>query len=63
MGQSLTNRQSVAERMIPRIAVIAQLAVMGVAIAVLVAIPFGVIAAVRQDTLIDYGLRFFSMIF
>ena len=49
--------------MIPRIAVIAQLAVMGVAIAVLVAIPFGVIAAVRQDTLIDYGLRFFSMIF
>ena len=62
-GQSLTNRQSVAERMLPRIAVSAQLAVMAVAIAVIVAIPFGVIAAVRQDTLIDYGLRFFSMIF
>ena len=63
LGQSLTNRQSVAERMLPRIAVSAQLAVMAVAIAVIVAIPFGVIAAVRQDTLIDYGLRFFSMIF
>ena len=63
LGQSLTNRQSVAERMLPRIAVSAQLAVMAVVIAVVVAIPFGVIAAVRQDTLIDYGLRFFSMIF
>lgn len=63
LGQSLTNRQSVAERMQPRIFVSAQLAVMAVAIATIAAIPFGVIAAVRQDSLIDYGLRFFSMIF
>lgn len=63
LGQSLTNRQSVAERMQPRILVSAQLAVMAVAIATIAAIPFGVIAAVRQDSLIDYGLRFFSMIF
>ncbi len=63
LGQSLTNRQSVAERMQPRILVSAQLAIMAVVIAVVVAIPFGVISAVRQDTLIDYGLRFFSMIF
>ena len=63
LGQSLTNRQSVAERMQPRILVSAQLAFMAVAIAVVLAIPFGVISAVRQDTLIDYGLRLFSMIF
>ncbi len=63
LGHSLANRRYVAERMLPRIAVSAQLAIMGVAIAVIVAIPFGVIAAVRQDTLIDFGLRFFSMIF
>ena len=63
LGQSLTNRQSVAERMQPRILVSAQLAIMAVLIATVVAIPCGVIAAVRQDSLIDYGLRFFSMIF
>ena len=63
LGQSLTNRQSVAERMQPRILVSAQLAIMAVIIATVLAIPCGVIAAVRQDSLIDYGLRFFSMIF
>ncbi len=48
LGQSLTNRESVAERMLPRIAASAQLAIMRVAIAVIVAIPFGVIAATRR---------------
>ena len=63
LGQSLTNRQSVVERLQPRILVSAQLAVMAVGLAIAVSIPFGVIAAVRQDSLIDYGLRFLSMIF
>ena len=36
---------------------------MAVVIGVVVAIPCGVISAVKQDSLVDYGLRFFSMIF
>lgn len=63
LGQSLTNKLPVAERMLPRIAVSAQLGVMAVIIASLISIPLGVVAAVKQDSLIDYGLRFFSMIF
>ena len=41
----------------------AVMAVMAVVIATAVAISCGVIAAVRPDTLLDYGLRGFSMIF
>ena len=63
LGISWINRQPVLERMLPRIAVSAQLGVMAVLIASIIAIPGGVIAAVRQDTLIDYVLRFVSMIF
>ena len=63
LGTSLTNKLPVAERVLPRIAVSAQLAVMAVIIASLISIPLGVVAAVKQDSLIDYGLRFFSMIF
>ena len=63
LGTSLTNKLPVAERVLPRIAVSAQLGVMAVIIAALISIPLGVAAAVKQDSLIDYGLRFFSMIF
>lgn len=63
LGISWINRQPVLERMLPRIAVSAQLGVMAVLIASIIAIPGGVIAAVRQDTVIDYVLRFVSMIF
>ncbi len=63
LGISWINRQPVLERMLPRIAVSAQLGVMAVLIASIIAIPGGVIAAVRQDTYIDYVLRFVSMIF
>ena len=63
LGVSWINRQPVLERMLPRIAVSAQLGFMAVLIASIIAIPGGVIAAVRQDTFIDYVLRFVSMIF
>ena len=63
LGTSWTNRKPVLERMLPRIAVSAQLGIMAVLIASAIAIPGGVIAAVRQDTFIDYVLRFVSMIF
>ena len=63
LGTSWTNRKPVLDRMLPRIAVSAQLGVMAVLIASAIAIPGGVIAAVRQDTFVDYALRVVSMIF
>ena len=63
LGTSWTNRKPVLDRMLSRIAVSAQLSVMAVLIASAIAIPGGVIAAVRQDTFVDYALRVVSMIF
>ncbi len=63
LGTSFTNRQPVLDRLLPRLAVTAELALLAVALAVIVAIPGGVLAAVRQDTWVDYCLRGFSMLF
>jgi peptide/nickel transport system permease protein len=38
-----------------------QLAIMATAVAVLLAIPLGVLAALKQDTWVDYGVRIFSI--
>jgi peptide/nickel transport system permease protein len=62
LGVSWRNRQPVLERMAPRIFVSFELGVLGVAIALLLGITGGIIAAVRQDTWIDYLLRSFSML-
>lgn len=61
LGTSWTNKRPVLERMLPRIAVSAELAILAVALAVVIAIPGGIIAAVRRDTWIDYALRSLSM--
>jgi peptide/nickel transport system permease protein len=38
-----------------------QLAIMATAVAVLLAVPLGVLAALKQDTWVDYGVRVFSI--
>ncbi|MCS7207551.1 MAG: ABC transporter permease [Dehalococcoidia bacterium] len=45
----------------PRIPVTLQLAIMSMIIAIVIAIPSGIISAVRQDTPLDYALRVFSI--
>ena len=60
-GESWTNKRPVIDRMAPRIALSAELAFLSVALAVIIAIPGGIIAAVKQDTWIDYTLRTLSM--
>jgi peptide/nickel transport system permease protein len=62
LGTSWRNRQPVLERMAPRIFVSFELGVMSVAIAMVLGITGGIIAAVRQDTWIDYILRSCSML-
>lgn len=60
-GTSWTNRRSVLERMTPRIALSAELALIAVVLALVIAIPGGIIAAVRRDTKIDYAIRSLSL--
>jgi peptide/nickel transport system permease protein len=62
LGTSWRNRQPVLERMAPRIFVSFQLGVLSVTLAMLLGVTGGIIAAVRQDTWIDYILRSSSML-
>ena len=62
-GTSLTNRLEVVDNLIPRIRVSAQLAVMALTISVVIAIPAGIFAAIKQDRWPDYILRGLSMTF
>ena len=60
-GESWTNKRPVIDRMAPRIALSAELAFLSIVLAMIIAIPGGIIAAVKQDTWIDYTLRTLSM--
>ena len=60
-GESWTNKRPVIDRMAPRIALSAELAFLSIVFAMIIAIPGGIIAAVKQDTWIDYTLRTLSM--
>jgi len=60
-GISWTNRKTVLDRMAPRIVVSLELGILSVTIACLLGVVGGVIAAVKQDSWIDYLLRSVSM--
>ncbi|MCH8061216.1 MAG: ABC transporter permease [Chloroflexi bacterium] len=61
LGTSFTNKRPVLDRMLPRIALSAELGLLAVLLAVIIAVPGGIIAAVRRDTWVDYVLRTVSM--
>ena len=54
LGTSLRNKTPVAEELVGRMPVTAELGALGMLIGLLIAIPIGVLAAVRQDTWADY---------
>jgi peptide/nickel transport system permease protein len=60
-GTSWTNRRPVLDRMKPRLLVSAELAFLAVLIAVVIAIPGGILAAARRDTWVDYVFRVVSI--
>ncbi len=60
-GTSWNNRRPVLDRMAPRIFVSFELGLLAVLLSMSLGIVTGVIAAVRQDTWIDYALRGSSM--
>jgi len=54
LGRSLISRRPVTQELAKRISLTSHLAVMSMIIALLIALPIGVLAAVRQDTPADY---------
>ena len=58
-GNSYWTRQPVIEELKRRYPITANLAVMSLLVGTLIAIPIGVLSAVRQDTLTDYAARIF----
>jgi len=57
LGTSLRSKQPVADELVKRIPVTAELGLFALVVGLLIAIPVGVIAAVRQDRPIDYIAR------
>jgi peptide/nickel transport system permease protein len=62
LGNSLTSRRPVLQELLKRINLTSHLAIMSLVIALLIAIPIGVLAAVRQDTMTDYLGRLFAIL-
>jgi peptide/nickel transport system permease protein len=60
-GRSMWTGAPIFEEIKLRFALSLQLAVMATIVAILLAIPLGVIAALRQDTWVDYVVRVFSI--
>ena len=60
-GTSMWTGAPIWEEIKLRFALSFQLAIMATAVAVLLAVPLGVLAALKQDTWVDYGVRIFSI--
>jgi peptide/nickel transport system permease protein len=60
-GLSMWTGSPITEEIELRFALSLQLAVMATVVATLLAIPLGILAAVKQDTWIDYAVRVFSI--
>jgi peptide/nickel transport system permease protein len=62
LGYSLTSRRPVSQELLKRVSLTSHLAVMSLIIALLIALPIGVLSAVRQDTMADYLGRLFAIL-
>ena len=60
-GQSMWTDRPVSEEIGARIELSLQVAIMASIIAVLIAVPLGTLSALFHDTLIDYGIRLFTI--
>ena len=61
LGQSMWTGNPVAEEIALRFQVSLQVAIMATIVSIMLAIPLGTIAALRQDTWVDYAVRLFSI--
>lgn len=62
LGESQWEFRPVTEVVRDKFPVTFELAMLAIVISTLIAIPFGVISAVRQDSLLDQGLRFIAIL-
>jgi peptide/nickel transport system permease protein len=62
LGRSLTSRRPVTQELLKRISLTCHLAVLSMGIALLMALPIGILSAVRQDTTTDYVGRFIAVL-
>ena len=62
LGDSLLSGRPVKDELGDRVWLTLHLAIMSLIIALLIAIPIGIISAIRQDTAADYGGRMFSIL-
>ena len=62
LGTSFYTKRPIADMLAERIPATAELAAAGLVIAVMIAFPLGVLAAVRKDTPWDQGSMFFSLL-
>lgn len=60
-GTSLRTGQPVLELILEKLPVTLQLAVMAMAFALLIGVPFGILAATRKNTFIDYAANFVAL--
>ncbi len=61
LGTSMWTGQPITHEIGIRFKLSLQLAIMATAVAVIIAIPLGIISAVKQNTWLDYGVRAFSI--
>ena len=57
LGESLWTRRPVREELAQRLPVTLELGLLATVLAILIALPVGILAAIRQDTLRDYAAR------
>src|SRR5437763_16798041 len=62
LGRSLTSRKSVSEELGKRVTLTFHLAMLALCVALLIAIPVGIMSAVWQDTVTDYGGRMLAIV-
>lgn len=62
LGTSMRTSQPVASEIRSRLGVTFELAILATLVSVLIALPLGIISAVKQDTIIDYVLRVVAII-
>jgi peptide/nickel transport system permease protein len=62
LGESLWTKRPVREEIVRRLPVSAELGVMAIIVALLLALPIGVLSAIRQDTVQDYTARSLAIV-
>jgi peptide/nickel transport system permease protein len=62
LGRSLTTNRPVSQELLKRISLTCHLAVLSMAIGLLIALPIGILSALRQDTGADYAGRFIAVL-